>query len=445
MDTPIADFVKNYIKSDSSRFHMPGHKGKSFLGFESYDITEIDGADVLGAADGIIKKSEDNASSLFSSAHTFYTTQGSSTAICAMLSLVRESTDDRPLILAARNVHKSFIHSCVLLDYDIEWIMPREMTHITKCIISSDDVESAIDSCSKKPSAVFITSPDYLGNIQDVESISAVCRKHNVLFLVDNAHGAYLAFTNPCMHPLYLGADACADSAHKTLPVLTGGAYLHISKNAPKIFLQKARDALALFSSTSPSYLVLQSLDVCNVYLSEGFDKKLSECILRIKKLRKFILEKGFCVVESEPLKVVIDAKESGIMGQTLADILKQNKIEPEFYDEDFIVLMITPENSDEDFIRLKHVFEAINVKERIIKKKFVLRKPECKMTLRDAIFAPSETVDVSDALGRICAMPSVSCPPAVPIAVSGEVINLEHIDLFRHYGIAKVKVVKEN
>ncbi|MBQ4631260.1 MAG: aminotransferase class V-fold PLP-dependent enzyme [Clostridia bacterium] len=445
MDTPIADFVKNYIKSDSSRFHMPGHKGKGFLGFESYDITEIDGADVLGAADGIIKKSEDNASSLFSSAHTFYTTQGSSTAICAMLSLVRDNANDRPLILAARNVHKSFIHACALLDYDIEWIMPREMAHITKCIISSHDVETAINSCSKKPSAVFVTSPDYLGNIQDIASISEVCHKHDVPLLADNAHGAYLAFTNPRMHPLYLGADACADSAHKTLPVLTGGAYLHVSPKAPKNFLQKARDALTLFSSTSPSYLILQSLDICNAYLSDGFEKKLSECIENIKKTKKIISENGFCILGSEPLKIVIDAKESGFIGYELADILKSNKNEPEFYDEDYVVLMITPENRDEDFERIKHVFETVRAKMPITKKMFDLPIPSCAMTVREAMFSHSENVDVSASLGKICAMPSVSCPPAVPIAVSGEVITEKHIALFEHYGIDRVKVVLQH
>ena len=132
MTTPIADFVKAYAKRGVSRFHMPGHKGRSVIGCEGLDITEISGADVLYSPDGIIAESENNASRLFGSAHSFYSTEGSTLAIKAMLALIKKSAPvgRRTKVLAARNVHKAFIYACALLDIDAEWIYPARFTHL---------------------------------------------------------------------------------------------------------------------------------------------------------------------------------------------------------------------------------------------------------------------------------------------------------------------------
>ena len=102
---------------------------------------------------------------------------------------------------------------------------------------------------------MYVTSPDYLGGQSDVAALAEVSHRHGVPLLADNAHGAYLRFLSPSRHPMDLGADLCCDSAHKTLPVLTGGAYLHVGRAAPEPFRENARRALALFGSTSPSYL----------------------------------------------------------------------------------------------------------------------------------------------------------------------------------------------
>ena len=146
MKTPIFDFVKQYAASEISRFHMPGHKGiSSALGCEPLDITEVNGADVLYSPCGIIAESEKNATSLFETAHTFYSAEGSSLAIKAMLALATEITGsrERPLILAARNAHKAFLYACALLDLDVEWLYPGEESHLCSCILSAEDVENA--------------------------------------------------------------------------------------------------------------------------------------------------------------------------------------------------------------------------------------------------------------------------------------------------------------
>ena len=436
MTTPIFDFVKKYAEGKSCRFHMPGHKGVGQLGCERYDITEISGADVLYSADGIINESENNLTSLYGSAHSFYSTEGSTLAIKAMLYLVSERQgEERPLILAARNVHASFVRAAALLDLDVQWLYPMKTEHLCSCNVTADEVEAALSSIERKPRAVYLTSPDYLGNMLDISSISAVCRKHGLPLLVDNAHGAYLKFLNEDIHPITLGAAMCADSAHKTLPVLTGGAYLHISRDFTHL-APKARGALSLFASTSPSYLTLSSLDLCNEGLANGYSERINALAEKIRSVKEKIAHLGFEVVKSEPLKIVIR------QGQSLAEHLRSKGIEPEFSDNEYTVLMLSPENDEADLEILISALECATPEKNLASSP-TPQPHKCEMTIREAIFAPTEIVSASLSAGRICASPTVSCPPAVPIVISGERITENDVALFEYYGIDAISVVK--
>ena len=235
MNTPICDFVRSYAAKDPLRLHMPGHKGRPVLGPEALDITEVEGADVLYHARGIIRESEENAASLFGTAATFYSTEGSSLCIRAMLhlALLQAKEEGRePLILAGRNAHKTFLSAIALLDLEVEWLYPSQEAGLLSCPVEPAQLEAAFAG-ERKPTAVYVTAPDYLGNLLDIRALAELCHRHGALLLVDNAHGAYLHFLPQPIHPMDLGADLCCDSAHKTLPVLTGGAYLHISRTAP--------------------------------------------------------------------------------------------------------------------------------------------------------------------------------------------------------------------
>ncbi|MGN1442714.1 MAG: amino acid decarboxylase, partial [Acutalibacteraceae bacterium] len=366
MNTPICDFVERYCKQDSLRLHMPGHKGKSFLGFEKYDITEIDGADSLYHADGIIRESEKNAVSLFGTKATFYSCEGSSLCIRAMVYLavrLAKQNGKEPLILAGRNAHKTFLTAAALLNVKVYWLYPRKNETYLSGKIEKSTVEAAVKKY--KPTAVYLTTPDYLGGLCDVAGISQVCKSNDVTLLVDNAHGAYLKFLERSVHPIDLGADMCCDSAHKTLPVLTGGAYLHVSQSAPKLFSDEAKNALALFGSTSPSYLILQSLDKANGYLADGYRKRLNELIKEAESL-KAELSKDFEFVGDEPLKITVKPKQYGYTGEEFAKELSARNIVCEFYDPDFAVLMLTPETGSDGLKRLKEAFSDIPKKERI-------------------------------------------------------------------------------
>lgn len=215
-----------------------------------------------------------------------------------------------------------------------------------------------------RPFGVYLTSPDYLGYMQDVQGLAEVCQSLCVPLLVDNAHGAYLPFLpGGSRHPIALGAAMCCDSGHKTLPVLTGGAYLHLGKNAPVPQPEAVRGAMALFGSTSPSYLILQSLDLCNRYLAQGYREKLAASMAGLDQLRKELnmAALGCCPVpvalsgpEQEPLKLTLDAAALGRTGQWLADQLRHCGIECEYADIRNVVLMFTPENPPEDMARVR-------------------------------------------------------------------------------------------
>ena len=439
MTTPICDFVENYKNKNSQRFHMPGHKGKNYLGFEEYDITEISGADSLFEAAGIIKESEKNASAIFS-AHTFYSCEGSSLSIKAMVYLAKmwgKENKRANTIIAGRNAHKSFLYACGLNDVDICWLKGDNNTYLS-AHITAQDIENAVKDMKEVPMAVYVTSPDYLGGIADICTIKQVCIKYNMLFLVDNAHGAYLNFIG--QHPLQMGADIVCDSAHKTLSTLTGAGYLHINKSAPEFLYKNAKYAMGIFASTSPSYLILQSLDKFNS-LAQGFSSRLNYIVPFIGFIKEKLTLKGYTLYGNEPLKITVSAKPYGYTGTQLGKILESKNIIPEFYDNDFLVLMLPI--SKDMLMNLTEVLFSIPKKQPVEDKQPLFKMPEKAMGIREALFSPFEEVDILNAVNRVLQAPTVSCPPAVPIVASGEIIDNDTIAVFKYYGIEKVRVVK--
>lgn len=442
MKTPIVSFLKSYQEKSPVRMHMPGHKGAGILGFEGMDLTEIYGADELFAAEGIIKESEQNASSLFG-CPTYYSTQGSTLCIqtmCTILCQDAKSKGKKPKILAGRNAHRSFIHAAALLDFEIEWLYGK--SDYLSCKIHAEDLEKAI--IESLPTAVYLTNPDYLGNLLDIQSLASVCKKHNVLLAIDNAHGAYLRFLEPSLHPIDLGADLCCDSAHKTLPVLTGGAYLHLSESLNQVWKNDVKHFMEYFSSTSPSYLIMASLDATNEVLNTTFRNSLSECVRSVASLKNTLVQHGYTILSGEPMKITISTKEFGYTGNEIANLLMECDIYPEFYDSDYIVLMPSPYNTKDDLKRLETCLCGIERKPILINKPPKLEQSKKAMNVRQALFSSSITLDVSKSLGQVCSSVTVSCPPAILPVIPGEVISESSIEVMKYYGIETVRVVKE-
>ena len=440
MDTPICRFVRGYAARDVSRLHMPGHKGRGPLGCEQVDITEIEGADDLSCPEGIIAASEANASALFGSRATFYSTGGSSQCVKAMLLLAARRSRSR-LVLAARNAHKSFLHACALLGLEPRWLYPERGGALCACPVTPAGLEKVFASLEGPPCAVYITSPDYLGGMQDIPALAAVAHAHGVPLLVDNAHGAYLAFLDGDMHPLARGADLCCDSAHKTLGVLTGGAYLHVARGSAWDFGSGAREALAVMGSSSPSYLVLQSLDAVNARLADRYRAELAACAQRVEALRERLSGLGVPVAASDPLRVTVAAHEAGYTGFELAELLRAQSAEPEFADPDWLVLMFTPDNPARDYERVEAAFAGFSP--RLPRAPLPMPEAgEACMSPRYALLAARERVSTGRCAGRIMASAAVTCPPAVPIAVMGERITPAQANLMARYGVEYVDVV---
>ena len=235
MNTPIHDFVNRYKDLRPARFHMPGHKGRGPLGCEEWDLTEIPGADSLYEASGVIAESEANASRLFG-CPTFYSTEGSSHCIRAMLLLAKQlqtvggGVPDAPQllgsdtfgasrtpppteigrrfrVLAARNVHRAFLSAAALLDLDVVWL-PQAAGSYLSAAVTPEALDAALAESGAQ--AVYLTCPDYLGFLPDLRPLARVCHARGALLLVDNAHGAYLRFLSPPGTPWTWGPTSAA-------------------------------------------------------------------------------------------------------------------------------------------------------------------------------------------------------------------------------------------
>lgn len=357
-----------------------------------FDITEITGADNLYDPSGIIKESEENASKIFG-AKTFYSTEGSSQANKAMLYLAKKhwenskgsansdaaqsfgasgpdgaknSTNEIPCIIAVGSCHKSFYHAAELLNIRVVKIDNNVPTPGGMACLDTTDklVSEILDAVESNfnPIGVFITYPDYFGNVTDLKEIKNALSKLNIPLLVDGAHSAYFKFLDydkypEYKHPTDCGADLCCTSAHKTLPALTGTAYLHVNESFSDV-ISEVSHAMDLFGSTSPSYLLMASLDLFNG-LSESYKKEVRSFCKKIELLKKELTDMGFTIHPSDPLRIVVCSDER-FKGSDFASSLREHKCEVECYDEDYIIMMLTPYNTDKDLDRIYESFLSL-------------------------------------------------------------------------------------
>ncbi|NLT08710.1 MAG: aminotransferase class V-fold PLP-dependent enzyme, partial [Ruminococcus sp.] len=377
-------------------------------------------------------------SSLYGTVATVYSAAGSTLCIQAMLTIMKY---EGRRVIALRNVHRAFLNAAALLDMDVEWSMPDYNGGILSGRADMADLESKL-AADERPACVYVTSPDYTGVIADIPALSRLCRKYGARLIVDNAHGPHLAFMPENIHPIALRADMCCDSAHKMLPALTGAAMLHTSR---KEYAPLLKPAMGLFASTSPSYPVMLSLDMCNKYIAERISSDITANLERLSIFRESfggdILFGG-----DDPFHVTIRAAESGYDGTDFAQKLRENGAECEYADNDTVILLMAPFSTEEDFAGLSAAVSAAVKKSRKtapVKAEFAPELPEKAMSIREAVFAPSEVIPVEQAEGRICGAVLVPCPPAIPIAASGEIISRECINIFKRYGIDSVSVVK--
>jgi len=225
---------------------------------------------------------------------------------------------------------------------------------------------------------------------------------------------------------------------------LTGGAYLQLASTPDASLRARAKSALALFGSTSPSYLILQSLDAANAVLEGEFRTSLNQTASALGRIKDRLRTRGYRLIGDEELKLTVDAKAYGYTGIELAELLREHGIECEFCDPDFLVLMPSPFGGDSALERTERALLDIPRKSPICAPPPVWTLPRRVLTVRDAMLSPAQTLPCEQCLGRILATPSVACPPAVPIVVCGEVIDEQMLDAFAYYGIRECDVVAD-
>ncbi len=447
-----------------TRFFVPGHKGRGdalpFLGGAAkFDLTEIDGACDLQHPAGPLAESEHLMAGVFGSAHTLYSAAGSTACIEAMLHL--HTAPGKPVIMA-RGCHAAAVRSLCFTGAVPVWLP------LANGLLSPDTLAAALEKYPGAP--VYVTSPDYYGHVQDVRALSEICHAHGGKLLVDNAHGAYLRFLRPDIHPITLGADAACDSAHKTLPCVTPGALLHLGA-ADEAAATAARRALNLYSSTSPSYLVLASLAWLAGLLSQC-PPNFEAAAARLATAVKAANAGGIVRQSADRLRLCLDPAMAGLPTAPLEQAFAAGGILPEYTDGRCVALMASPYNTDENFAQLTTVLANYIAKfaghtsfidnsahdstetEKICRANGAdaphmrplppqPQLPEVACTPREAFWTETETVSLAAAVGRVAAFIEAPCPPGVPPVVPGEVLDEAAATLYAAAGILAVDVVK--
>jgi arginine/lysine/ornithine decarboxylase len=414
MTAPINDFLRNYAKK-YIRCHTPGHKGRSEYKGYPYDITEVKNAGSLYdyKQDSIITQSETTASSLFGSAYTLYSTGGSTLCIQAMLFFLKRLGIKR--IAASRFSHRSFISTAGILDFDIDWLYPVNCGNdcAFSAEVSAKDVYTAISAGAE---AVFVTAIDYYGGECDIESIAEVCNRKNIPLLADNAHGAYKVFTKN--HPVAQGAWLACDSAHKTLPALTGAAYLHVSEQArfPVADIRKSlKQALAMFGTSSPSYLILRSLDLCNVHIA----KENTASFSAVQRLKEKLSAMGYTLKPSDAMRVTIRTRDAGYSGFDFAEKLRANYLEPEYAGENHAVLLFSTVTTAKDTQIIADILKKIKLN-------LAIEPHIYRRTAGVKVVSPHSALFGGNMPNCICTEVNAPCPPGVAENFLGELTKSE-------------------
>lgn len=439
MKPPLLAALDRYVRLRRERLHMPGHKGllpAPLDGCAPYDVTELPGTGCLYDGEGAPLETEALFSTLYGSGTTLLSTGGSTLCIQAMLALYCPAGTK---LLMARAAHHAAVNAAALLDLEPVWLFPDEMTGVaTPARISPRAVETALLE-HPDVSAVYLTSPNYFGTLCDIKSIAAVAHCHGKPLLVDNAHGAHLIFFDG-LHPMALGADACCDSLHKTLPALTGAALLHL-KN-PEL-ANDARRRMATFGSTSPSYLIMLSADLLLpqwAALQSGY----AALAKTVAHLRADALQKGVWATcadlsaPADPVRIVLLFGE-GRRSAALA-LLAECGIEAEYLSPRHMVLIPGPQN---DLASVRVLIDRLPALDEAPLPLQPVCRAKCTLSLRRAVLSPAERLPVDTALGRVAAAPVSPCPPGVALLMPGERLDEITAVALKSAGVESLFVVK--
>lgn len=457
---PIVEALKQAYNNPTYQFHIPGHTkglgtlpdfrklvGKKALMVDTTD--EFDNLGTLTPATGPIKEAEELAAQAFGAKRTFFLLNGST---IGNLAVAMGLTKKGQKVIVNRNCHRSILTGLILSGAEPLWIVPEklndwglwgnvEVKEVERLLSTNDDV-----------SAVWITNPTYEGVVSDIKSIAEICKKYDVPLIVDEAHGCLWNFNDKLpTSSLKLGADIVVHSLHKTGGSMSQSSMLHVSKDS-KICVEDVERALMLLHTTSPSLMLLGSLDAARANLqSVRGQKQLAKAIANAKYLRSEIdkmktihqLKSGFGY-KTDVTKVFI--KADGLSGKRLESILEIDfGIEVESASDIGILILCNIGNKRSDFEYLinclkkidTHDYKDIYYLEN--KKHMPMLTPIIEVSLREAYFSEKEIIPKEQAVGRVSGEVVAECPPGITILVPGELITEAHLPYLTDYQTIEV------
>lgn len=442
MNTPIIDSLKKIVDENIISFHMPGHKkGEIYrlLGYENIlenmyklDTTEIPGTDNLHSPEECIKDSLKRASELFKSDKTFYLVNGST---CGIEAAIMAAVSPKEKIILNRDCHQSAINACIIGDIDPVYVSPSvNKDSNTLAGVSFEDVKSVIDD-NLDVKAIFLTYPTYFGDVFDLRTICNYAHEKNMVVIIDEAHGAHLGLSDNLPNTaLSQGADLVIQSTHKTLPAFTQSSMLHIKGN--RIDINKLLNILRITESSSPSYLLMASLEIAvDIYEKNGVElmKKLLNNIEEFKS-EVYSLENIKLEETKDYTKIFLNTKKLGITGHELESILrKRYSIQVELSNYYGVLLIATIGNTKDEFYKLKDALfeiDKIYKKEDNLKDVFYpIKLPKKVLSPRQAFYMDKKNVKIENSIGKVSGEYIIPYPPGVSLVSPGEQITKEVID----------------
>lgn len=451
---PILNGLYKYMKERTIQFHMPGHKGNinnfdelKFIqeSLYEFDKTEVPGLDNLHLADGMIKQAQQLAAHAFGAQDSYFLVNGST---CGIYSMIMGVTKPGDRILIQRNCHRSVFMAGLLGGLEAVYVEPDILEEFNiPGGISLEAVKIAIAE-NRDIKVIVLTNPSYYGICSDLEGIINEAHEHNILVLIDEAHGAHLPFHSSLpKSAMECGADAAVVSIHKSLPALTQASLLNVSTRIPKSGIEFM---LKIFQSTSPSYILMASIDAARNIMQHQGEELLNKLEFDLHSFRKKVEElKSFKLLSDNYIghasianidwtKIVI---ASSIGGSVLEHRLRTDyNIQVEMSDINNVVLITGIGDNSENIERLYEALHKIDNKSEILNRRtsfYKANKPRTCLNIKDAYYSKKKNIKLRESSGKISGEMVVPYPPGIPILLPGELITDEILE--------NIKVIKEN
>lgn len=427
-----------YERENPARFHMPGHKGRGLAGFwrdelQLWDVTELSSTDNLHAPSGAIATAQENMAQAYGARASFFVVNGGTNALQAMI-LALDETDK---LLLARDCHRSAVNGAALRGIHTDYISPRyDEARGLLGMVTPDDLDRALKETGA--TAALITSPNMYGFCADMEGLAKAAHENGALLLVDSAHGAHFPFSDALPRALSGFADLYVHSQHKTMDALTQAASLHLGEC--RIQPEQLRRALAMTETTSPSYLLMASLD-WSVYMAKrrNWTAQVARCIALEEKIEAIegfqVFHKaiGIGVFERDRTRIVIDVTNRGYTGYEAQAILEENHIYLEMADARRLVLITSPNDEAGWYEQLLEALSSLPKRAprnaKTTGEEIRFSSNEQRMGIREATFAKTQTIPLCEAEGHVAAEPIGLYPPGIALVMPGEVIDRRAMD----------------